>query len=243
MGCGQQEEFRACADIAISNQHSGSSQGTNQKTFWKERRKNTIVNNEKKSWNRKIDREKNSYKYSLSGKNSYSFFSFDVPSSISTSPSKKEEKGKDSTKNYFNKKLNKNKRRKLKAEIETKKIQPVSRRVEEPNDERTLYTYSLDSKGEQPSDDRNLYTYSLDNKASRSHTYFWSGVSTERKSKPLHQPRTAAVTLQSVECSSDSSTKDLLASFMENFRNFREKSKLLTKIFLCKIYRDFCQEN
>ena len=217
VGCGQQEEFRACADISISSGNSGVAKEKEYRTFWKE--ENSIAQEEKSSWNTKIDRDKDGYKYSLAGKNSYSFFSLDIsPSKVDIPPSKvkPEEKKKDSKKYYFNTKVNKNRRRKLKAEVE-KKAKPV----------RTPLKESVEDK------DKSLYNYSLREKGSRSHAYFWSGTSSSRISKPLHQSQTASVSLCS---SSSSSPTDLLTNIMDNIFSFQRRSKLLTKTFLCEIF-------
>ena len=218
VGCGQQEEFRACADISISSGNTGNTGVAKEKeyrTFWKE--ENSIAQEEKSSWNTKIDRDKNSYKYSLAGKNSYSFFSLDIsPSKVDIPPSKvkPEQKKKDSKKYYFNTKVNKNRRRKLKAEVE-KKAEPVRTSLKESVEEKSLYKYSLREKG------------------SRSHAYFWSGASSSRISKPLHQSQTASVSLCS---SSSSSPTDLLTNIMDNIFSFQRRSKLLTKTLLCEIF-------
>ena len=77
------EEFRACADIKISQ--TGKVDSTvKKKSFWKTRNKNKIEGSLER---RKDDKDfslksakPDSYRYSLKGKNSYSFFTFDISS-------------------------------------------------------------------------------------------------------------------------------------------------------------------
>ena len=79
------EEFRACADIQISNSASTEAKKTKKGSFWNQRNnKNSIERPYKR---RKDDSDfslksskPDSYRYSLKGKNSYSFFSFDISS-------------------------------------------------------------------------------------------------------------------------------------------------------------------
>ena len=78
------EEFRACADIQISHTASPEAKKTKKGSFWNQRNKNSI---ERSSERRKDDTDfslksskPDSYRYSLKGKNSYSFFSFDISS-------------------------------------------------------------------------------------------------------------------------------------------------------------------
>ena len=85
-GCGQQEEFRACADIAISakgsstighknNNNVGSSKTSS--WYYNTGRDNGIDTEERKD---SFTFKKDSNSYTLSNKNSYSFFSFDLSS-------------------------------------------------------------------------------------------------------------------------------------------------------------------
>ena len=85
-GCGQQEEFRACADIAISAQGSSTighknnnNVGSSKKSSWyyNTGRDNGIDTEERKN---SFTFKKDSNSYTLSNKNSYSFFSFDLSS-------------------------------------------------------------------------------------------------------------------------------------------------------------------
>lgn len=78
------EEFRACADIQISHTASSEAKKTKKGSFWNQRNRNSI---ERSSERRKDDTDfslksakPDSYRYSLKGKNSYSFFSFDISS-------------------------------------------------------------------------------------------------------------------------------------------------------------------
>ena len=78
----KKEEFRACADIQISNTANVESQKRAKGTFWSQRNTNSI---EKPLERRKDDKDfklksakPDSYRYSLKGKKSYSFFSFDI---------------------------------------------------------------------------------------------------------------------------------------------------------------------
>ena len=80
----KKEEFRACADIQISPTANAESQKRTKGTFWNQRNTNSI---EKPFQRRKDDKDfslksakPDSYRYSLKGKNSYSFFSFDISS-------------------------------------------------------------------------------------------------------------------------------------------------------------------
>ena len=79
----KKEEFRACADIQISNTANVESQKRTKGTFWSQRNTNSIEKPLEKR--RKVDKDvslksakPDSYRYSLKGKNSYSFFSFDI---------------------------------------------------------------------------------------------------------------------------------------------------------------------
>ena len=80
----KKEEFRACADIQISHTPNAESQKRTKGTFWSQKNINSI---EKPFQRRKDDKDfslksakPDSYRYSLKGKNSYSFFSFDISS-------------------------------------------------------------------------------------------------------------------------------------------------------------------
>ena len=182
---------------------------------------------ENKPWRRKIQKEKkhftkesndaNSYRYSLSGKNSYSFFSFDA------APGKMQKTEKKESKEYFFKpKTNKNKKRR-KLKVKKKQVEVVK-----------------ESSGRQ--DEAPLYTYSLSDEAGSSHAYFWSpGLSEQKKSKALHRAEPGAVRLGAGEESQTSrtATSKLLAEFRTQMLKFQHQSKLLTKIFLCKISRKF----
>ena len=75
----KKEEFRACADIQISNVES---QKRAKGTFWSQRNTNSIEKplerrNDDKDFKLKSAKP-DSYRYSLKGKKSYSFFSFDI---------------------------------------------------------------------------------------------------------------------------------------------------------------------
>ena len=210
---------------AISTSHTDNRNwGDNHKSFWKDKRKNTIVEREgNKPWNRKLKNEKktltkesneaNSFRYALSGKNSYSFFSFDAGPA---SPGKMQQPGKESKENYLKSKSKK--RRKLKVK-KKKRVERVKERS---------------SSEEAP-----LYTYTLSDKASRSHAYFWSGISEQKKSQALHRPQTGAVRLVTGEENQTSRTPNILAQLRAQLLNFQHQSKLLTKIFLCKISKNF----
>ena len=189
---------------------------------------------ENKSWRGKIKKNKkifqeskdaNSYKYSLSGKNSYSFFSFDA-----SPPEKMQHKGKES-KEYFSKPKTHKKRRKLK--VEKKRVQSVNRRIGSSGPS------AEEEKEKEKEEEAPLYTYSLSDKASRSHAYFWSGTSEPQQSKPLHRAESGAVMVRlgtgEDGQTSRSLTGNLLAELRTQVLSFQHQSRLLTKIFLCKI--------
>ena len=78
----KKEEFRACADIKISHHANTEDKKRTKGSFWNQRNRNAI---ERPSERRKdskdfsLDSAKpDGYRYSLKGKNSYSFFSFDI---------------------------------------------------------------------------------------------------------------------------------------------------------------------
>ena len=227
---------------AISTRHTDNRNwGDNHKSFWKDKRKNTIVDQENKSWNRKIKKEKktftkeskeaNSYRYSLSGKNSYSFFSFDA-----TPPKKRQQTGVDSKEKHHSKHKSNKKRRKLKVESR-RRVEGVKRRSEAA--EKAGKADKADKAEE--AKESPLYTYSLSDKASRSHAYFWSGVSQSKQSSALHESEGGVVRLDTGADSQPARarTTNILAELRTNLVNFQHQSKLLTKIFLCKISQRF----
>lgn len=227
---------------AISTSHTDNRNwGDNHKSFWKDKRKNTIVEQENKSWNRKIKKEKktftkeskeaNSYRYSLSGKNSYSFFSFDA-----TPPKKRQQTGVDSKEKHHSKHKSNKKRRKLKVESR-RRVEGVKRRSEAA--EKAGKAEKADKAEE--AKESPLYTYSLSDKASRSHAYFWSGVSQSKQSSALHESEGGVVRLDTGADSQPARarTTNILAELRTNLVNFQHQSKLLTKIFLCKLTKTF----
>ena len=107
------------------------------------------------------------------------------------------------------------------------------------------------------SEEAPLYTYSLSDEASRSHAYFWSGVSKgqpgqKKKSLALHRSEEVGLvrlgldtdTVEDRQSDTAWTTTNILSELRTSLLNFQRQSKLLTKIFLCKISNtfEFCRK-
>ena len=260
VGCGDQEEFRACADISLTNSSPSvpASQGksSSSKSFWSKRRENTIRDEKDFSLKRKSS---STYSYSLSDKNSYSFFSFDLlPEKTSAA---------DATPRWsFRNKKHLNKSPKsVKVHESEKSTSPATKIL---NSAKTTTPSTLPfleittetainnnikkkksfetmnrSKNNRkislkvptfnekiPTIKRNKTFYELKSERSKSHSYFWIGNSNENFiTSPLLADKE---TREGVVLLEENPQKDISNMITTEFLNYCSKSKSMTRKFL-----------